>query len=201
MGTSLSTIANHQISFEGKSLAEIVDIIQPKLNALELDNWDYLLEFASKWYGHERIYTFNQWFPVKEEPQYYDYDTASYKQIDFDGPFKLSISFSEAYIQFWNPPYRYRQWFGLQNADGTDAAKARNEWRKYMKAVVQSFGGNRAIYLADNSHPLAKYVYSDEPFTVIEEAIRREFGDPAKSFRDVSESDQIMYFIDCFDDL
>jgi len=181
MGTSLCPIANHNISFEGRSLEEMIALIKPRLNSIELVNKDFLLDFATNWYEADEFSTDAEWLPQREDPRYYDFDKveARHKTIGFEGPYNLSVSLEPDRISFFGPPYRYRQWFGMQNEDGTEATEWRNEWRRYLRQVVSALGGDRVIYVADNAHPLEKYLYSADPVEVIERLLRQEYGPPA----------------------
>lgn len=206
MGVDLITIANHQIPFTGKSQEDIITIIQAKLNNLELTNWEFLLDFALKWYEDRPdrlsdIYDIQQWFPMREKPEYYDFDTAEFKRIDFDRPCNLRVTFDENYLQFHHPSYRYKQWFCLKNNDGTEAIESRNEWRRYMAQVVSAFDGDRVIYLPDMGHPLAKYWWGDDNFEAIEQRLKEDLGEPATTFREVCSSIDNTYLIDRFADL
>ncbi|MCB2409661.1 hypothetical protein [Hymenobacter lucidus] len=207
MGTSLYTIANHQVPFENKSLKEIIDLILPRLNTLVLENARFLYDFAVHWCTDSAgqpttaVQTASYWRPLREDPRYYDFDTAAFKSIAFEGPYELQLTFTESRLEIVNPPYRYKQWFCLQSADGTEAMDHRNEWRRYMRQVVYAFGGNRVLYLADNAHPMNKYLFMDEPFDLIEQALRNDFGEPATSFKQVCEQLETRYFLDQFADL
>ncbi|RZK18307.1 MAG: hypothetical protein EOO56_16370, partial [Hymenobacter sp.] len=181
MGVDLVSILNHRIPFEGKTLAEIIAIIQPKLNAMELDNRGFLRQYTSAWAAATppqrlTLAQSTRWQPLIEDPRYYDFDTAAYKTIDFEGPYNLRVSFDPHAIYSFSPPYRYRQWFGLQNEDGTEATAVRNEWRRYLRQVARTFGGDRALYLADNAHPLTTYWYEDKAVEAIEQQMRAELG-------------------------
>jgi hypothetical protein len=206
MGISLISIANHQILFTGKSQDAIIAIIQAKLNNLELTDGKFLLDFALKWYEDrldrlDDIYDMQYWFPVREKPEYYDFDTAEFKNIDFDGPCNLRITFDENYILFHDPPFRYKQWFCLENKDGTEAIESRHEWRRYMAQVISLFDGDRVIYLPDMGHPVAKYWWGDDNFEVIEQRLKEDLGEPATTFREVCSKIDNTYFIDRFADL
>ena len=74
-------------------------------------------------------------------------------------------------------------------------------WRKYMRQITTLFGGDRVIYLADNAHPLDKYISYDDSFKEIENELLAEFGKPSSTFKEVTEDYQRRYFIDRFDDL
>jgi hypothetical protein len=206
MGTDLIPILNHQLSFEGKTLVEIIAIIQPRLEAMVLDNRGFFLEHMYAWEGaspQQRLALAKPaaWQPIVEDPLYYDFDTAAIPAIDFEGPYGLRLSFDPFAIFSFSPPYRYRQWFGLQNADGTEATAARNEWRRYLRQVACAFGGDRALYLADNTHPLEKYWHEEKPVEEIEKQMCQELGEPKKTFREVFESGNAGYYVDYFTDL
>jgi len=208
VGVNLIPLLNHQIPFKGKTLVEVIAIIQPKLDAMELDNRGFLLEYTSDWANvspQQRVALAKakatRWQPLIEDPRYYDFDTSDSKTIDFDGPYDLRLSFDPHTILSLSPPYRYRQWFGLQNADGTEAIAVRNEWRRYLRQVARTFGGDRALYLADNAHPLTTYWYEDKSVEEIEQQMRQELGEPKKTFREVYEGKNTDYFVDYFSDI
>jgi hypothetical protein len=206
MGTDLIPILNHQLPFEGKTLVEIIALIQPRLDAIVLDNRGFFLKHMYAWEEaspQQRLVLAkpSPWQPILEDPLYYDFNTAAIPTIDFKGPYGLRLSFDPFAIFSFSPPYRYRQWFGLQNADGSEATAARNEWRRYLRQVAYAFGGDRVLYLADNTHPLEKYWYEEKPVAEIERQMRQELGEPKKTFREVLENEKHNYYVDYFTDL
>lgn len=114
--------------------------------------------------------------------------------VELVGPFDLGLDFDRHKITFWNPTYRYWQWFEMQDE------KTRNEWRKYMRQVVRLFGGDRVIYLPDGYLSLAE-INMEAPFPEMEKELYQKYGDPAKSFGEVAENIQNTWFLDHFSDL
>jgi len=206
MGTDLYPIANHQLSFANKTLAEIVAEIQPVLDKLVLSNYAFLLDFALKRNADNptrcrQIQQTVGWSHLEEDIEYYDFNSAEYKSLDFAGPCNLQITFYPHQLLMMDPLYRYRQWLGLQKADGTPATEHRNEWRKYLRQMANAFGGNRVIYLADNTHPLDNYCGGNETFEEVEQALKERFGEPKPTFSETLADEQHSYFIDRFTDI
>lgn len=203
MGTSLCPIANHTISFAGKTYEEMIASIKPRLDSIVPVNRPFLLDFACRWYEANEFRTDAEWLPLREDPRYYEYDKTEciHKAIDFEGYYNLWVSLEPGRLHAFGPPYRYWQWFGMQNEDGTEATEWRNEWRTYPRQVVHALGGDRVIYLADNAHPLEKYLYSTESAESVEQLLRQEYGPPAATFREVHERADTRYFVDYFTDL
>jgi hypothetical protein len=203
MGTDLYQIGNHKIRFKERGFKELTSELKFKLDNTMLLNENFLHHFALEWNSDspattEEIENKKEW-TFSQEDEFYSFDTSRY--IELNGPHDLKISIEEFKLTFWNPPYRYRQWFELKNKDGTDAIKHRNYWRQYMLQIINLFGGDRVIYLADNGHPLDKYISYECPFEEIEEKLFAEFGKPSTTFKEVTEDYQRRYFIDRFNDL
>ena len=107
----------------------------------------------------------------------------------------MNISFSEHKIIFSNPPYKYWQWFAMNDK----YALLRDEWRKYLYYITTLFGGDRVIYLADNSHPLEEFLDYEGSFETLEKAIQQKLGIPQTSFKAIdNDDDDTSYFIDDF---
>ncbi len=203
MGTDLITIGNHKINFKGKKFNEVASEIKFKLDNINFTNADFLHQSALSWNRDnynilEKIETKKDW-TYEEESQLYSSPDNIY--LEFYGPHDLELNVEQHFIYFHTPIYRYRQWFELKNEDGTEAIDTRNKWRKYMHEVLQTFGGDRVIYLADNSHPLDKYMYLDCSFEEIEAALRKDFGEPKKTFKEVTLDYNHSYFIDTFENI
>lgn len=126
----------------------------------------------------------------REENEYYSF--AEDKEIEFDEPFGLNLTFDENKITFWDPPYRYWQWFEM------DDNVHRDEWRKYMQHVVKLFGGDRVLYAADNAHHLEEYTYYEGTFEEMENALHEKYGKPKPTFQEVADDFDNSYFIDDF---
>ena len=131
MGTDLCQIGNHKIKFKNRTFIEISTEIKQKLDNLILSNPEFLRDFALNWANSEprnvqqirNIKTKQNWI-YREENEYYNFEED--KEIEFDGPFDLNLTFDEHKILFYNPPFRYWQWFEIKDE------VYRNEWRKYM---------------------------------------------------------------------
>ncbi|MDJ0366874.1 hypothetical protein QMK33_17110 [Hymenobacter sp. H14-R3] len=212
MGTDLIPILNHSLPFEGRSWAEIVAAIQPRLDALELEKpggiLALLLEQPTSGPPPLALPSRNtRWHPVADYLPVPDFDTDDnpQKSIRFDGPGGLSLRFDKYRIESLSPPYRYQQWFDLRYSDGTDATALRDHWRRYLRQVAQAFGGNRALYLADNAHPLTPYWLHEKSVAATEQQMRQELGEPRRTFEEVYEAEEkeaaTSYFVDYFLDL
>lgn len=201
MGTDLRPIANHQIEFDNRSAREVAQQIERELNQIILPDPSFLYSCASEWYADrsDMAVAINrrQWVWIEES----GFDYARDHFLSFEGPYALHITVSEQCLEFWNPPFRYRQWFCLQMQDVSDATLYRNKWREYYQQVVYAFGGNRLLYAADNTHPLEKYTWLDGSFSQMEQALNNDMGPPKESFADICNDDRNSYFIDYFTDL
>lgn len=187
MVTNLYPISNHQISFEGKTLDEVLAEILPKLDNLVLDNHTFLLNSALHWNNADpercfKIRNTSSWCHAADDMKDYNFNSAEDKVINFSGPCDLQITFFEHTLLMMDSLYRYTQWLGLRNEDGTDAIEIRNEWRKYLRQMATTFGGDRVIYFADNSHPLSNYWGGNVKLEKIEQALKKRFGEPKRVF-------------------
>jgi hypothetical protein len=200
MGTSLHILGNHSIEFGNRSFRDIAIEIKRKLDLFQFPNANFLRLAALHWADSnpkdvrtireiksKRAWTFY------EEDEYFSFEKD--RKIDFYGPFSLELTFEEHFIRILNPPYRYWHWF--ESAD----SEIVNEWRKYLYHVVRLFGGNRVVYLADNSHPLDKYGEHEDTFEKLEIALFEEFGSPKRSFKEVEENFYDSYYIDNFESI
>ena len=195
MGTDIHPVGNHNIDFAGKPFKIIADEIKKTLDSLIFPNHELLRLCAL----HVAQDSPRQIRRLKEKKDWHYWEEDEYRfrdneKIEFYGPFDLEIDVSPGRITFFDSPYRYYQWFEVE--DGT----FRDEWRKYMQHVIKAFGGDRLIYLADNSHPLEAFVYDyeDKSFEELEEALLQAFGPPAKSFKEVAADPYNTYFTDDF---
>lgn len=203
MGTDLNQIGNHKIKFKDKTFIDLSNEIKQKLDSLIFPNEKYLRNFALNFANSEprnvrkirEIKEEKNWTYL-EENEFYNF--AEDKEIEFFGPFDLNLVFDENKIWFYNPSIRYRDWFEPFN---TENELFCNEWRKYMYKIVNLFGGNRVIYLADNAHPLEEFLYLDGTFSEIELALKNKFGQPKQTFKEVADDIKNSYFIDYFKDI
>jgi hypothetical protein len=198
MGTDIKPIGNHKIKFRGRTFEDLTQEIKIKLDNTIFTNADFLrLEALNDWRNRPRqireIKTKKDW-TFDEEDEFYSFK--EYKDIGFNGPFDLKLYFDKQKITFNNPSCRYSLWFEWYD----DVRK--DEWRRYMYQIVKLFGGDRVIYLADNGHPLNKYLDYKGNFENIEKGLKEEFGEPAKTFEEMNVYDKhypdVNYFIDDF---
>lgn len=199
MGTDLHSIANHNIVFKNREYHEIAEEIRLKLEELELHNNPFLIHHQL-WQDHvydwkknrEEILIKKDW-SYEEEYDLPDFDQE--KTIEFHGPLDLSIDIKAHSIVFFEPSYRYWQWFE------PNFELVRNEWRKYMHRVVKHFGGNRLVYLPDSNSRLEEYLYFEGTFDEMETEMEEKFGAPKKQFSEILDYDDTAYLIDHFNDL
>jgi hypothetical protein len=196
MGTDLYQLGNHKISFKNRQFSEIANEIKITLDRTIFPNADFLKLAALRWANSEpknesdiqKIKTKTDW-TFREEDDYYNFRKDKY--IEFEGPFDLELTFNENKITFWNPPYRYSDWFEMNE-------NHRDEWRKYMCHIIKLFGGDRVVYLADNTHPLNDFIYCEGTFEEMEESLFKKFGKPKQTFKEVAENLVNSYYIDDF---
>lgn len=197
MGTDLHQLGNHKIKFKERHFSELTTEIKVKLDNTVFPNAEFLRLAALRWANSEprnvrnirEIKTKRHW-SFREEDEYYNFKED--KEIDFYGPFDLHLTFDENKITFWNPPYRYWQWFEM------DDDVHRDEWRKYMQHVVKLFGGDRIVYLADNAHHLEEFIYYEGTFEEMENALLEKYGKSKTTFREVADDFENTYFLDDF---
>ena len=197
MGTDLYQLGNHKIRFKERHFSELTTEIKTKLDNTVFQNAEFLKLAALHWANSEprrvrdirKIKTKRHW-TFMEEDEYYNFKED--KRIEFYGPFDLDLTFDENKITFWNPPYRYWQWFEM------DDDAHRDEWRKYMKHIVNLFGGDRVLYAADNGHHLEEYTYYEGTFEEMENTLLEKYGQSKKTFQKVADDYDNSYFIDDF---
>jgi hypothetical protein len=201
MGTALRPIANHQIAFGNRLVSDVAREVEQMLNQLRLPDPAFLYACASDWYANRpdmQVAISRQHWQWLEDSSF---DYSRDQLLEFEGPFALTITVSEHQLEFWNPPFRYRQWFCLQMQDGSDPAVYQRKWREYYQKVVYALGGNRLLYAADNTHPLEKYTALDGDFSAMEKALYEDMGPPKGSFAEICADDSNGYFLDFFPDL
>ena len=193
MGTDLYQLGNHKIRFKERHFSELTTEIKMILDNTVFSNAEFLRLAALRWARNVRdireIKTKRHW-TFREESEYYNFTED--KRIEFYGPFHLHLTFDEYKITFWNPPYRYWQWFEM------DDDVHRDEWRKYMQQVVKLFGGDRVVYLADNAHHLEEFTYYEGTFEEMGNALRKKYGKSKTTFKEVADDFENSYFIDDF---
>ena len=197
MGTALMPIGNHNIRFKNRSYLELATEIKNTLDNIRLSNAEFLRLSALNLHWNDRktikrINSRNDWLFDKDD-RYGDF--SEHRRIEFNGPFDLELDFDEYRIIFWTPRYSYYSWFEMEDNE------RRNGWRKYMRQVVNLFGGDRVIYLPDNGHPLEEHLYFESPLEKIEALMRKAYGLPQKTFATVAKDFDHFYFIDRFEDL
>jgi len=197
MGTDLYQLGNHKIRFKERHFSELTTEIKTTLDNTIFPNAEFLRLAALRWANSEprnirdirEIKTKQHW-TFREENDYYNFKED--KEIEFYGPFHLHLTFDENKITFWNPPYRYWQWFEM------DDDVHRDEWRKYMQHVVKLFGGDKVVYLADNAHPLEEFIDYEGTFKEMESALQEKYGKSKTTFKEVADDFDNSYFIDDF---
>lgn len=197
MGTDLYQIGNHRIFFNNKHIEETADQIKITLDKTKFPNPEFLKLAALRWANSipkdtREIYeikTKKDWnFDIIIEE---DDATRESDYIEFYGPFSLNLTFYKNKITFWNPPYRYRSWYEMDDT-------TRDEWRKFMYHVVKLFGGDKVIYLADNGHKLEEFTYYESSFEEIEKELLNKLGEPKYTFQEVADDIDNSYYIDDF---
>lgn len=189
MGTSLWILGNHTIKFKEKNFTELVQEVGDKLNKIAFINEDFLRGNAV---GGDR----SAGWKAREEDEYYNFSESGV--LEFEGPYGLVITIEKSRVEFNHPVRRYYRWF-------TEEKNTRNQWRIYLYQVLKCLGGNKVIYLADNTHYLERYLfYSFESFEEMELLMEKELGKPKKDFdeiRDVFDDEDFPFFVDTFIDI
>jgi hypothetical protein len=194
MSTALCPIANHNIDFAGKSFEELTREILGVLNRFQLPDEAFVIDrnLSDEATQVEIQKARNKKWFCWEEGEYYTY--AKDKRIEIQGPFDLHLTFYFNKIEFW-PGLRYYHWFEMEET------WIRDGWRKYFYAMVKALGGDRVIYLADNSHHLESFMYEEIPFEQIEAKLRNKYGEPKQSWAEVAKDFDNAYYIDFFMDI
>jgi hypothetical protein len=215
MGVDLCQYGNHKVNFKGRDLIEVAEEIKERLNSIKLVNIDYIKLLMNFWdhsdgrapeilLKNEKIGIFKK---IIEEEWNWEYEIINdtdeeesyhYQYIRFIGFRNFELEFTKDKIFFWQPPYRFIGWFLMDKL-------TRDQWRIYMFQIINSLGGNRAIYLPDNM--LDAEIYLDEhdgvdsPFEEIEQDLIKEYGKFEKKIDDINNEDDFQYFIDDFSGL
>jgi len=215
MGVDLCQYGNYKVVFTGRNLIEVAEEIKEKLNSIKLVNIDYI-KILMNYLDHSdlqapEILLRNEktgiYKEIVEEEWNWEYeiindcteeDGINYQYIKFIGFRNFELEFTKDKIFFWEPPYRFRGWFLMDKF-------TRDQWRIYMFQIINSFGGNRVIYLPDNMMDAEIYLDEhdgiDSPFEEIEQGLIKQFGKYEKNIDEVDEEDDLQYFIDNFSDL
>jgi hypothetical protein len=221
MGTDICQYGNHKINFENRDYNEIACEIKEKLDNLQILNEEHLrflviqrledyINFWNKTNDEEILEKIKKYKErTKWEWNYYigkggisiedDFclELDCCVEINFSGFLDFELQFTYSSIYFWDPPYRYKEWFECDK-------EIRDEWRKYMYQIITLFGGDRVIYLPDQGadHILDKFdqlpVLS---FEEIEKEIIKEYGKNERTIGNFRKEDSIWYYIDSFNDL
>jgi hypothetical protein len=205
MGISLITIGNHNIDFSSENIEDISIKIQNKLNNMIIKNADSYIKWSQlQWEAFNCDVTPERLKKIEQKKDWtFDIDIdieEDYLSIDFYGPLYLELSFNKTYIDIWDPPDRYKSWFLDEDII------YRNEWRQYFKTIVNTFGGNKVIYLPHQIMPSSSYLDFQGTFEELENLLLKEFGNSKNNFNEIKEDDflndnYIHYFIDKLNDL
>ncbi len=200
MGTDLYTVGNHSIKTKHRQLENIAKEVCEKLNLIEFPNSNFLRlsRLNSAWspYSIRTVNTKRDWtyrYTERSRSKYYELS------IDFNGPYGLYLILYRHRICFFDPHYRYWQWFTDKPWENYHLVI--NEWRKYFYLVVTALGGNRVVYLSDNGSHLDKFRDETGSFEETENSLFKEFGAPKKRFDEVAKDIDNSYFIDYLDDI
>jgi hypothetical protein len=195
MGISLEPVGNHSITFQNKSFEELCRKITAKLNTIQFTNEDFLMRNSSRYNSGTMK---EGWRYDPDEPDW----VKNQKQIMVVGPYGLELDFWESHILFWNPHYRYWQWFEMWA--GGKYTNEINEWRKYFQQILSAFGGNRIIYFADDPYPFQEYSEAlyESSFDEVEKRLRAELGPPSTDLLRLAEgSDEHLWYLDELKDI
>jgi hypothetical protein len=199
MGIDLYIKGNSKLDFTSNNFDIIYYEIMEKLNKMEINNFKYLKYAKYLWENGVMwdIDTFSKFGQNKNWSLDDDYTISDFnedKEIEFKGPLGLLLTFSENFIELWDPPYRYKSWFEFESIH-------QNEWRKYIYTVIKTFGGDKAIYLPDSGIPSSVYAYFEGNFNELEIQIKKEYGESKKFLSEVTNEYYENYFLDKFNDI
>ena len=203
MGVSLATIGNHDIDFSSGFLKDISISIKNKLDNMVIKNSDSFIKWSQlKWEAFNCKITDERMEKIlkRKDWDYEIHNDDDWQEIDFYGPLYLELSFNKTYIKIWDPPDRYENWF-LYNGDSY-----RNEWRKYFKTIVNTFSGDRVIYLPDNLVSSSIYLDFEGTYKELERNLKKEYGFTKKNINDIKEKDfsngnYLYYYVDELEDI
>ena len=206
----IKIFANHNIDFSNNTTENTAIIIKELLDNTIIVNRLKLQNLIRDYYnspGYEDIRknwqeTIDNWISDKWD-YYIDNNWESNIRIDFLGPFKLRINFTNNYIEFSDPGFRYYLYFGMDK-------KIRDEWRKYYYQFISLFGGNYALYLPDQGEVGTEFTekiwdHNLNLNNVINDLIKK-YGNNTINiddfpFDDKGFVDPPFYYIDYFEDI
>jgi hypothetical protein len=182
MGTDIMPIANHSISFKNKNSLELANEIGQILNKekLQIDNL-----YNNSIGRSQDVSNQLEWICYKQ-----DESDPDCKVFEFCWNSEEHFDIDEHKITFFSLTYRYWEWFETLEKIQIEKVKA------YMFFVVKLLGGDRLLYLADNSHPLEKYLDFEGTFEQIEQELFKKYGPPKNSYKEVVANFRSSYFID-----
>jgi hypothetical protein len=178
MGLDVEIFGNHNIIFKEKNIFVIANEIKDKLNKINFSNNDFLLYYSlfDKYFNDYSCFEIEKMKKIKYWDYYVnglesDYNECGY--IQFYGYYNLKLDISENNIDFLDPICRFKTWFEYGKDDDYV-----NEWRKYYKQIVSTFGGNRVVYYPDYGIDSYSGVLSELPF----EEFEKEYSKIIKNF-------------------
>lgn len=170
MGTSLFAIANHTYSFE--NLEETAKNVLAEIEKLNLNVSFFINAQNEKEYDDG-------------EHSYYIRDFTKDKDayppvcIEIESPSNFSFTLYESCIEIYTI-YRYALIYKNYKIDWFQ------DFRKDLYRILQIFGGNEIIYLADNSSSLSKYlegmVFEGISYDEVKAALIQDFGAPVTDY-------------------
>ena len=191
MGIDLAILGNHHLEFESKTYYGLGKEIKTILDNADFQNQAFIKEiFPDLTSSHFR--RGNEWELYQEEK---DFLLEHSHVLEFTGTFGFEFSFHRNKIIFWDTTFRYYSWFN-------PALKPlRNSWRKYFKALVNLFGGDRVIYLQDHEVCEIDDGSGSLTFSGFEKELQNRHGHSREMERDEDSFAIYNYFIDRFEDL
>lgn len=184
MGVDLHTVGNHNFTFESCFLHEVADEVLYRLNKISFSNREFLRLWRLTWKQNDpiAIREINTTISWKLTSSYYDFNPQTKRDekrhLSFTGIYGLRITIYDKSIYISEPHIRYMHWFDRENE------LFRNEWRKYFKAIVTAFGGDRVIYLPDCTY-LDNILDHAHSFTKIEKRLKKKYGNPIVDFESI----------------
>lgn len=180
MGTDVIPIANHSISFEKRSYS---DIAQEIISKLDNEKNNIFRLFRQNEFCIDSI--------TKAEWKYYEFEDQDelYKKLEFYIDTVDLFDIDKNMIIFTCQAYRYSDWMSMDDDQ-------REKHKALMFYLTKLFGGDRIIYLADNSHPLEHFLYDQLTFVEIEKNLMKEFGLPKDTYQEALENYFDSYFVD-----
>jgi hypothetical protein len=204
MGVDLWVYGNHKIPIYDYSLQDLADILEIEINNLIIPNIGYLKNEELNYNlsspasdNIEELKSIEKWsvYAVKADLEYNHED-----EISFCGPMGLHFILTSTNIQFWNPTYRYNQWYQWYYPEWKERI---TEWRKYYYQIISMLKGDKVIYLADaflNKY-MDKFYTHGYKFSKIESELIAEYGSNTKHLYEFPEDDYPLYYIDDFSDI